>query len=121
MMIANPRTVLVVDDDPRVRATAVELFRELGFRVLDAYNGSQALEIVATSNPTVDCMFIDIRMPGMSGTELARIVGDRHPEVKVVLTTGYQVEQKPDLPLVPKPWQLDQIKRAMGLGSQTKH
>jgi CheY-like chemotaxis protein len=120
-MVAIPRTVLVVDDDPRVRATAVELFRELGFRVLDAYNGSQALEIVATCNPPIDCMFIDIRMPGMSGTELARIVRDRHPEVRVVLTSGYQIEQKPDLPVVPKPWQLDQIKSVMGLGSKTKH
>jgi CheY-like chemotaxis protein len=120
-MTFNQRTVLVVDDDPRVRATAVELFRELGFYVLDAYNGSQALEIVAAANPAVDCMFVDIRMPGMSGTELARIVRDRHPEVKVVLTTGYHLEQKPDLPLVPKPWQLDQIKRVLGEGGGTRH
>jgi CheY-like chemotaxis protein len=112
------RTVLVVDDDPRVRATAVELFRELGFRVLDAYNGSQALEIVAASQPAIDCMFIDIRMPGMSGTELARIVRERHPDVKVVLTTGYQVDQKPDLPVVAKPWQLDQIRKAVGIGTR---
>jgi two-component SAPR family response regulator len=60
-------------------------------------------------------MFVDIRMPGMSGIELARIVGDRHPEVKVVLTTGYQVEQTSDLPMVPKPWQLDQLKRVLNI------
>jgi CheY-like chemotaxis protein len=118
-MSGDQKTVLVVDDDPRVRATAVELFRELGFRVLDAYNGAQALDMIE-ADTRVECMFIDIRMPGMSGTELAQIVRQRHPHVKVVLTTGYHLDQQPELPLVPKPWQLEQIKRVLGLGS-TRH
>jgi CheY-like chemotaxis protein len=62
--------VLVVEDVPQIRATAVQLFQELGCEVFDAYNGQSALKILE-ARPEIQVLFADVRMPGMSGPELA--------------------------------------------------
>ncbi len=113
--MAKP-VVLVVEDNPMSRATAVEIFQELGFTVFDAYNGHHALALLE-ARPEIGLLFIDVRMPGMSGPELAEVVRQRRPDIKVVLTSGYVGEE--DVPkgftFVPKPWRMDQVARAFGL------
>ena len=113
--MAKP-VMLVVEDNPMSRATAVEIFQELGFAVFDAYNGHHALALLE-ARPQIDLLFIDVRMPGMSGPELAEAVRGRRPEIKVVLTSGYVGEEDvPEgFPFVPKPWRMDQVARAVGL------
>jgi CheY-like chemotaxis protein len=78
----------VVEDDPLVRATAVDLFGGLGLRTYDAYNGSAALDLLEAT-PEIRLVFADVRMPGMDGTTLANRIADLRPDVKVVLTSGY--------------------------------
>ena len=63
--------VLVVEDNPMSRATAVEIFEDLGFAVLDTYNGHHALALLE-ARLEIGLLFIDVRMPGMSGPELGR-------------------------------------------------
>ena len=113
--MAKP-VVLVVEDNPMSRATAVEIFQELGFAVFDAYNGHHALALLE-ARPEIGLLFIDVRMPGMSGPELAELVRRRRPDIKLVLTSGYVGEE--DVPggfaFVPKPWRMDQVARAVGL------
>jgi CheY-like chemotaxis protein len=108
--------VLVVEDNPMSRATAVEIFEDLGFAVLDTYNGHHALALLE-ARPEIGLLFIDVRMPGMSGPELAEAVRRRRPDIRVVLTSGYVGEE--DVPkgftFVPKPWRMDQVARAFGL------
>lgn len=108
-------SVLVVEDNPMSRATAVGMFEELGFRVLDAYSGNKALALLE-AHPEISVLFVDVRMPGMSGPELAEAVRQRRPDIKIVLTSGYVGgETVPsELPFVPKPWRLDQVVRAVG-------
>ena len=108
--------VLVVEDNPMSRATAVEIFEELGFAVLDTYSGHHALAMLE-ARPEISLLFIDVRMPGMSGPELAGVVRRRRPDIKLVLTSGYVAEDDlpSELPFVPKPWQMDQLARAVGL------
>jgi CheY-like chemotaxis protein len=65
-MLNKHTTVLVVDDNPLARATAVHLFEDLGFKVVDAYNGAAALQLIA-AQPEIGLLFVDVRMPGMSG------------------------------------------------------
>ena len=100
--------VLVVDDDPRARGTAVELLRELGVKVFDAYNGATALHIME-QHPEIRLLLVDVRMPGMRGPELADLARKLRPELKVVLMSGYMND--PDVPshvsFVPKPLRLD--------------
>ena len=66
-------SVLVVEDNTMSRATAVDMFIDLGFAVFDAYNGYHALALLER-HPEISLLFVDVRMPGMSGPELAELV-----------------------------------------------
>lgn len=80
--------VLVVEDDPRVRAMTVESLLELGYRVLDADGGEMAL-ILLSRHPETCLLFTDVVMPGMTGRQLVDQVGLTQPSLKVLYTTGY--------------------------------
>ena len=109
-------SMLVVEDNPMSRATAIGMFEDLGFMVYDAYNGHHALALLE-ARPEIEVLFIDVRMPGMNGLELAQAVRQRRPDIKLVLTSGYVGEEAVPggLPFVPKPWRMDQVARAVGL------
>ncbi|MFT5182104.1 MAG: PAS domain S-box-containing protein [Alphaproteobacteria bacterium] len=82
-------TVLVVEDDHRVRATTIARVKELGYTVLEASDGATALEVLKQS-PAVDVLFTDIVMPGgMMGNELAQEARRLYPNIKVLFTSGY--------------------------------
>src|SRR5215210_5133576 len=106
----NGPAVLVVEDVPQIRATAVQLFEELGCAVFDAYNGQSALKILE-ARPEIQVLFADVRMPGMSGPEVAQVARRLRPDLKVVLTSGYvsRDEVPRDIPFVPKPWHTDDL------------
>jgi CheY-like chemotaxis protein len=108
-------SVLVVEDNPLSRATAVSMFEALGFAVFDAYSGEHALALLEV-RPEIGLLFVDVRMPGMSGPELAEIVRRRRPDIRIVLTSGYVGEDAvPDgLQFVPKPWRVEQVAKLVG-------
>jgi PAS domain S-box-containing protein len=82
-------TILVVEDDDRVRAYVVELLSGLGYHVVEAANGPAALELLERS-PDVALLFTDVVMPGgMNGKQLADAARRRRPDLKVLFTTGY--------------------------------
>jgi len=84
-------TILVVDDEADFREQAVESLQSLGYRVLSASDGEQALIVLAEE--AVDLLFSDVVMPGgMNGYELAEQATDYHPNLKVLLTSGYTEE-----------------------------
>ena len=114
-MSKNKVAVLVVEDVPQVRATAVRIIESLGCTVFDAYNGHQALKLLQT-HPEIQVLFADVRMPGMSGTELAEAAQRLRPDLKIVLTSGYvgPKDVPADIPFVPKPWRAQDIAEAVG-------
>ena len=113
-MSKNKVAVLVVEDAPQVRATAVRIMQDLGCEVFDAYNGHQALKLLQ-AHPEIEVLFADIRMPGMSGTELAEAAQRLRPDLKIVLTSGYVSPRDvpADITFVPKPWRVDAIAEAV--------
>jgi CheY-like chemotaxis protein len=117
-MLSPISTVLVVDDNPMARATAVRLFEDLGFKVVDAYNGAAALRLIER-HPEIGLLFVDVRMPGMSGLELAEAALTARPHLKIVFTSG-NVDRR-DVPadalFVPKPWRVDDVANAIFLTS----
>jgi PAS domain S-box-containing protein len=82
-------TVLVVEDDADVLQVAVETLKSLGYEVLTAPDGPSALSKLQRNN-SIDVLFTDVVMPkGMSGIELARQARVLHPELHILLASGY--------------------------------
>ncbi|WP_262029501.1 response regulator [Microvirga sp. Mcv34] len=83
------RTVLVVEDDPAVRQVVISNFRSLGFDVVEAATGDEAVRVLK-ANRHVRLVFSDVRMPGtLTGIDLARLIRRDWPDIRVLLTTGY--------------------------------
>lgn len=81
--------VLAVEDDPRVRRVAVSRLTDLGYEVIEAEDGANALARLK-EHPDIALLFTDIVMPGgIAGDELAEIVRTERPEIKVLFTSGY--------------------------------
>ena len=82
-------TILVVDDEEALLELAEESLLDLGYRVLTAGNGQQALDVL-TRESSIDLMISDVIMPGgINGYELAERVTADYPELKVLLASGY--------------------------------
>jgi PAS domain S-box-containing protein len=92
--VAPPRkgggeTILVVEDNPDVRRLVLRQLRDLGYEVIEAANGPQALKILDDS-ATIDLLFTDVVMPGgMTGRQLAEAAKTRRPNLKTLFTSGY--------------------------------
>jgi CheY-like chemotaxis protein len=88
---AERETILVVEDDPDVRAFTVETVRELGYDVLEARDGVSALNLLRQTPPgDIDLLFSDVVLPGgMNGQQLAHQAVLLHPRLKVLFATGY--------------------------------
>jgi PAS domain S-box-containing protein len=85
-------TILVVEDDERVRRLTIARLKMIGYEVLEASDGPKAIEIL-TQDHAVDLVFTDLIMPGgMSGREVAARARELKPGVKVLLTSGYAEE-----------------------------
>jgi len=84
--------ILLVDDDPAIRTSLAEALGEEGYEVRSAEDADRAL---ASLQPVPELVLSDVRMPGMSGLELLRLLRERAPELDVVLMTAYD-----DMPTV---------------------
>jgi len=82
-------TILLVEDDPGVRENSAMMLQELGYRVVAAATGAEALQTLER-NRNVALLFTDIGLPGgMNGRQLADEIRKRQPELPVLFTTGY--------------------------------
>lgn len=100
---ANRPLVLVVEDEDDVRDIAAMLLTDLDFDVVTAANGQEALRILA-SRDDIEILFTDIRMPGMSGFDLADAATKMHAGLVVILASGYFQPQTVRHKLVRKPY-----------------
>jgi CheY-like chemotaxis protein len=108
-------TVLVVEDDERVRTGTVDALRELGYAVVHAGTAAEALTKL-DEHPKVALLFTDIVMPVMNGRKLAEEALARRPELKVLFTTGFTKNAvvhngvlDPGVNFIAKPFTLDQL------------
>ncbi len=82
-------TILVVEDDPSVRKLVVQQLNGLGYQVIEAANGKEALAIIET-DARIDLLFTDVVMPGgLNGRQLAEDAQNRRPGLKTLFTSGY--------------------------------
>ena len=112
------KTILVVEDDPDVRAFTVETVRELGYDVLEARDGVNALNLLRqTPAGDIDLLFSDVVLPGgLNGQQLAQQAVLLHPRLKVLFATGYARDVivhhgrlDPGVQLITKPFAFDDL------------
>jgi two-component system NtrC family sensor kinase len=110
------RRVLLVEDNADVAMIATDYLEQCGCTVIKAENAEAAVEML-NRRKDIDLVFSDIAMPGMSGLELARLVRDHHPEIGILLATGYSdkasraVEE--GFRLIEKPYSLDVMRQSL--------
>lgn len=108
-------TILVVEDEERVRMVALEALRELGYHVIPAGDATQALALLAI-HPDVHLLFTDIVMPDINGRKLAEKAQEQNQRLKVLYTTGYTRNAivhngmlDPGLNFLAKPFTIEQL------------
>jgi two-component system, response regulator PdtaR len=80
--------VLIVEDEPLVRMLGADVLEEAGFEVVEAFNGDEALAVLQ-ARPDINVLFTDVNMPGsLDGLDLARIVHERRPDIKLLIASG---------------------------------
>ncbi len=112
------KRILLVEDNDAVGQFARSLLEELGQIVTWVQNGGAALELLSVARDKIDLVFTDVIMPGMNGLELARYIGERWPDLEVVLTTGYShvlaEETGHGFALLRKPYSVDGLIGILG-------
>ncbi|GIZ51776.1 histidine kinase [Noviherbaspirillum aridicola] len=117
-VVGGDETVLVVEDDPRVQLTVVEMLAGLGYRVLKADDAQAALSIIRSGLP-VDLMFTDVVMPGpLRSTDMVRQARRHQPTMAVLFTSGYTQNAivhggrlDPGIELLSKPYRREDLAR----------
>ena len=90
--LAGNETVLLVEDEAAVLATATRSLEASGFNVLAASSAEEALETLGARGGAVDIVVTDVVLPRMDGKSLVALVGERYPKVKALFTSGYAPE-----------------------------
>jgi PAS domain S-box-containing protein len=86
-------TVLLVEDEELVRMMLVEVLKSAGYNVLDARHGADAVVLAEQYHEPIDLLVTDITMPGFSGLELARRLGEKRSSMPVLFITGYSDQE----------------------------
>lgn len=100
-------TLLLVDDEELVRVGTAQMLEELGYRIVQAGSGAEALAVIRERSAEIDAIVTDFLMPGMNGATLAREAQAIRPALPVLLITGYSnIAEGPgaDLPRLHKPF-----------------
>ena len=112
--------ILIADDEEAIRSLIARALRQDGHEVTIAHDGAQALDVLAREKGEFELLLTDIRMPVMDGIALAHAAARQHPDVTILLMTGYadQRERAHGLDalvhdVITKPFSLGAMRRAV--------
>jgi two-component system cell cycle sensor histidine kinase/response regulator CckA len=114
-------TVLVVDDQARVREVCVSMIEMMGPKTLTAADGDQAVEIFARRGGEISCVLLDLAMPVMDGLTACQKILEIRPDAKVILTSAYAeqeaaqrfAEQQGLVGFIAKPFQMQRLREVL--------
>lgn len=113
-------TILLVDDEEMVLNIGEKFLQKLGYSVIKAGGGEEAVESYTENMEKIDLVVLDIIMPGMDGTQVFKKLREINPEVKVLLSSGYSLEQKakeildhPGTAFIQKPFNIEALSRKL--------
>ncbi len=107
--------ILFVDDEPEVRETGREVLESLGYSILEASNGSEAIEIFLANEGSIVLTILDVVMPVLGGVEAALAIKKHKQDAKVIFCTGYDKEDVLDAkdiggnPVITKPYSIEKL------------
>ncbi|MGH7510243.1 MAG: response regulator [bacterium] len=108
-------TILVVDDERMSRRVAYRILSEAGYRVLEAEDGAEALDVLGKARAGVDLLILDVVMPGCDGVELGRRVLEQWPDQRILYMSAHPAEvlvrhglPSLDVPFLAKPYTRDE-------------
>lgn len=118
--MAGSETVLLVEDEESVRRVVQRALTSRGYTVLTAFEGFEAVAILDTHDGPIQLLLTDVVMPGMDGREVAEAAKLRHPEIKVLYSSGYTDDailrhglKHSDIHFLQKPYTMDGLLRAV--------
>lgn len=82
-----PKKILVVDDEEQIACLFAEFLQKMGFDTVVAFGGAKALDILKT-DPTIDLMILDVRMPGVNGVDVVRELKKTKKTIPVIIISG---------------------------------
>ena len=91
-IVKGSGTILLVDDEKMILAVGRELLEELGYTVLPAMSGQEAIDIFQEQQDKISMIIMDMVMPGLSGSETFNRLKEIDPDVKILLSSGYSVD-----------------------------
>jgi CheY-like chemotaxis protein len=110
-------TILLVEDEDVVRDLTRRVLERQGYTVLACADGPAAVALAEAENRKIDLLLTDVVMPGMRGYEVARLVSESRPDIRVLFMSGYAEETLvgraalADHPLIEKPFAVDALTR----------
>ena len=111
-------TLLVVDDEEMVRRLAARMLVTLGYRVLEARSGQEAVRLLRRGAHRIDAVLTDVAMPGIGGRELGETIGRCWPQIRVLYMSGFAANRMvtegaldPSVPFIQKPFTSEQLGR----------
>ncbi|MDX1566590.1 MAG: PAS domain S-box protein [Longimicrobiales bacterium] len=118
------KTILVVEDEEAVRRVTAAALRRFGYTVLDAADGTQALQLIDSHMGSLDLLVTDMGLPKMTGADLASALEERRPHVPVLFMSGHasedlvgELDDRSEVQFLEKPFMVDElldaVKRAL--------
>ena len=114
-------TLLVVDDEEMVRRLAARMLLLLGYKVLEAGDGHEALKLLQRPTQGITVVLTDLAMPGIGGRRLGETAADCWPQVRVLYMSGFPAQRMvnegaldPSQPFIQKPFTSEQLGRRVG-------
>ena len=113
-------TILVVDDEPSVRAVTARALRSFGFDVIEAVDGLEAVDLFAANRDRIACVLLDMTMPRMGGEEAFHAIRHIDPDARVVLMSGFTEQDSTErfaglglAGFIQKPYELSGLRSAI--------
>jgi len=117
-MMPGTETILLVDDEKAILEACASMLERLGYRVMAARGGNEAIDIYRAHQAEIDLVILDIIMPDLSGGEVFDHLLKINPNVRVLLSSGYSIEDQAAEIMgrgcdgfIQKPYQLEQLHR----------
>jgi CheY-like chemotaxis protein len=92
--LKGSETVLIIDDEELILDVASEMLEDIGYKTITARNGKEGLEIYEKEASAIDLIILDMVMPEMSGSEVYPRLKQINPEARVILSSGYSIEDQ---------------------------